>query len=143
MVAELCILGLVACDEGGPGLVNASVRTVTSAGHRHARVGANNTSEKMEQTGTWVHQVARAMEEQLREDEHELKTLENKQKAKDAKRIRRIVHELKGTSHVQSEMRKLMHHDEQELFSLCEVWHWDDNKGGWLDPELCTKARRE
>ena len=36
-----------------------------------------------------------------------------------------------------------MHHDEQELLSLGEGWHWDDNKGGWLDPELCTKARRE
>ena len=22
-------------------------------------------------------------------------------------------------------------------------WHWDDNKGGWLDAELCAKARRE
>ena len=23
------------------------------------------------------------------------------------------------------------------------VWHWDDNKGGSLDPELCAKARQE
>ena len=36
-----------------------------------------------------------------------------------------------------------MHHDEQELHSVWEGWHWDDNKGGWLDPELCAKARRE
>ena len=36
-----------------------------------------------------------------------------------------------------------MHHDELELLSLGEVWHWDDNKGGWLDPELCANARRE
>ena len=49
----------------------------------------------------------------------------------------------KGTSHVQDEMEKLMHHDEQELLNLCEGWHWDDHKGGWLDPELCAKARRE
>ena len=26
---------------------------------------------------------------------------------------------------------------------MWEGWHWDDNKGGWLDPELCTKSRRE
>ena len=26
---------------------------------------------------------------------------------------------------------------------MWEGWHWDDNKGGWLDPELCAKARRE
>ena len=37
---------------------------------------------------------------------------------------------------------KLMHHDEQEL-STWEGWHWDDNKGRWLDPELCARARRE
>ena len=39
--------------------------------------------------------------------------------------------------------QKLMHHDEQELLSLWEVWHWDDNKGGRLDPEMCAKARRQ
>ena len=27
-------------------------------------------------------------------------------------------------------MEKLMHHDEQELLSVSEGWHWDDNKGG-------------
>ena len=36
-----------------------------------------------------------------------------------------------------------MHHDEQELLSLWEGWHWGDSKGGWLDPELCAKTRRE
>ena len=45
---------------------------------------ANNASEKMEQTGKWVREVARATEEQLIEDE---------QKAKDAKRMRWFVHE--------------------------------------------------
>ena len=58
-----------------------------------------------------------------------------------AKRIRGVVHKNnknKRLSHVQSEMEKLMHHDEQEL-SVWEGCHWDD-KGGWLDPELCAKA---
>ena len=63
-VADLCMFGLAACDEGGRGFVNASVRTVTKARqvgvrmqsectgtHRHTRVGANNTREKMEQPG--------------------------------------------------------------------------------------------
>ena len=71
---------------------------------------------------------------------------EQKKKAKDAKRIRGIVHESdksKGTSHAQEEMEKLMLHDEQELLSLWEGWQWNDNNGGWLDPELCAKARRE
>ena len=40
--ADLCMFGLAACDEGGPGFVNARVRTVTIARqvgmrlHRHA-----------------------------------------------------------------------------------------------------------
>ena len=97
----------------------------------------------MEQPGTCVHQVVRAMEEQLREDKLELKTREQKWKTQDAKRIRGIVHDNKGTSHVQDEIGKLMHHDEQELLSLCEGWHWDDNKGVWLNPKLCAEARRE
>ena len=29
------------------------------------------------------------------------------------------------------------------MLSVLEGWHWDDNKGGCLDPELCAKARRE
>ena len=48
---------------------------------------------------------------------------EQSKKAKDAKRIRRVVHEndkSKGTSYMQDEMEKVMHHDKQELLSL-----WD------------------
>ena len=70
----------------------------------------------------------------------------NKRKSEDAKRIRGIVHENdknKRLSHVQYEMGKLMHHGEQELLSVWEGWHWDYNKGVWLDPELCAKAWRE
>ena len=55
-----------------------------------------------------------------------------------------IVHENGNTKeHITCNMKwlvKLMRHDEQELLRL---WHWDDNKGGWLDLELCAKARRE
>ena len=154
-VADLCTFGLAACDEGGTGFVNATVRTVTNARqvamlmrskytgtHRHALVNASNTIEKKKQTRTWVRHVARAMEEQLRENQQELQMQEQKKKAKDAKRIRGIVHEndkSKGASHVHHEMVKLMHHDEQELLSLWEGWHWDDNKVGWLDPKLCAK----
>ena len=66
--------------------------------------------------------------------------------AGDAKRIRAIVHENnknKRMSHVQNGMESLMQHDEWELLSVWEGWHWDDNKGGWLDPELCAKTRRQ
>ena len=90
-VADPCMFGLAARDEGGPGFVNASVRTITNARqfrkrmrsrctgtHRHARVDASNIIEKGEQTGTCVRQVARAMEEQFREDQQELTTREQK-----------------------------------------------------------------
>ena len=49
-------------------------------------------SRNKEQTGTWARQVARAIEEQLREDQQESKMREQK-KAKDAKKTRRTVHE--------------------------------------------------
>ena len=71
---------------------------------------------------------------------------ERRKRAEDANRICGITHENaenKGLSLVEAEMGKLMHQDEQELLSVWEGWHWDDNTGGWLDPELCAKARRE
>ena len=87
--------------------------------HAHARVDANDMNE---QTGTWVNQVAQAMEEQLKKDEQELMTRERRKKAKDAQKIRGSVHEndqRKGTIHAHDEMAKLMRHEEQELVSLC------------------------
>ena len=93
-----------------------------------------------------MRQVAQATEEQLEQDQQELETREKKRNVEGVKRIRGIVYEnnkFKRLSHVQNEMGNLMHHDEQELLSVWEGWHWHDNKGGWLDPELCAKARRE
>ena len=61
----------------------------------------------------------------VREDKQELKTREQKKKAKDAKRIRGIVHEndkSKRANHVQEEMEKPIHHDEQALLSLWQGW---------------------
>ena len=68
--------GLAACDDGGPGLVNASVRTINNARqvgvrlqskcigtHRHALVDAEDTIGRKEQTGTGVRQAARAIEQ--------------------------------------------------------------------------------
>ena len=69
---------------------------------------------------------------------------ERRKKATDANRMCSIVlenAENKGLSLVQSEMGELMHQQEQVL--VWEGWHWDDNKGGWLDLELCAKARRQ
>ena len=159
-VADLCMFGLAACVDGGPGFVNASVRMITNARrvgvrlqstcngtHRHARVDAEDTIGRREQTATWVRQAARGKEDQLEKEKQELEMREQRKRAEDANRICSIIHvnaENKGLSLVEAEMEKLItHQDEQKLLSAWEGWHWDDNKGGWLDPELCAKARRE
>ena len=81
------MFGLAACDEGGPGFVNASVRTITNARrvvavrlrskctstHRHAQVNDEQRNREGEQTG------ARAMKEQLREDKEGLETHETEE----------------------------------------------------------------
>ena len=155
-VADLCMFGLAACDDGGPGFVNASVRTITNARqvgvrlqskcnstHRHARVDAEDVIGKREQTGTWVREAARATDEQLKKDKQELEMREQRKRAEDANRICSMINENaenKGLSLVEVEMGKLMHQDEQELLSVWEGWHWDDNKGGWLD--LVSRERR-
>ena len=92
-MADLCMFGLA---DRGPGFVNASVRTITNGRqvgvqlqskctgtHRRARVNADNPTEKGEQTGSWVRQVAQAMEEQLKEAQQELETREKKSKVED------------------------------------------------------------
>ena len=91
-MADLCMFGLAACG-GGPGFVNASVRTTTNARqvgvrlqskctstHRHARDSADNPTEKGEQTRTRKSQVAQALEEQLKRDQQELETRATKRK---------------------------------------------------------------
>ena len=78
-VADLCMFGLAVSDDGGPGFVNASVRTITKARqvgvrlqskcngtHRHIRVDAEDVIGRKEQTGTWLREAARATEEQLK-----------------------------------------------------------------------------
>ena len=88
-VADLCMFGLAACDKGGPGFVNVSVRTTTNArrvGARlHARINTNDTFEEGERTGTWVRQAARAIEEQLRGDQQESEMRERKRKVEDVR----------------------------------------------------------
>ena len=96
-VADLCMFGLAACNKGGPGFVNVTVRSITNARrlgarlqnkctgtHRHARINANDTIEESERTGMWVRQAARATEEQVREDQQELEMRERKRSVEDA-----------------------------------------------------------
>ena len=112
--------------------VAVRLRSKCTSTHRHAQTNENNAIEKGQQTGTWVLQVARAMEEQLREDQEGLETHEQKRKTENAKMTRGIVHDddkNKRLSRVQNEMGNLMHHDEQELLNVWEGWHRDDNKG--------------
>ena len=96
----------------------------TTSTHRRVSVGANVTSGYIRLLLQWA--------EQLREDKQELKTREEKKKTKDAKRIRGIVRENKGTSHAKDEMG-----------NSCTTRSRSCSACGWLDPELCAKARRE
>ena len=128
VVADLCMFGMAACDDGGPGIVNVSVRTITNARqvgvrlrskctgtHRHARIDAEDTIGREEQTETWVIQAVRAIEEQLKKDKQELEMRERRKRTEDANRICRIIHE----------------RADNKGFSLVQT------------PELCAKARRE
>ena len=111
--------------------------------HAWTRSGETRTRQSRRGDGR-DHGFAKLLK-QWKEDQQELETREHQRKVEGAKKIRRIVHENdknKGLSHVQNEIGRLMHHDEQEL-SVWEGWQWDDNKGGWLDPDLCSQARRE
>ena len=105
-VADLCMFRLAACDNGGPGFVNASVRTITNmrqvgvrmqskcvGTHRHARVDTEDTIGRKEQTGTWVRQAARSIEEQLKKDKQDLEMRERRKRVEDANRICGIIHE--------------------------------------------------
>ena len=100
------MFGLAACDERGPGFcqrkrtdftdarhVGMRMQSKSTGTHRHARVDADNTCETTERPETLGTPSSPRMEEQLREDEQELKTREQKKKAKDAKRIRGTIHE--------------------------------------------------
>ena len=65
VVADLCMFGLAACDEGGPRFVNVSVRTITNARRVGARLQSKCGSmlEARERTGSWFRQAV---------EEHEL-----------------------------------------------------------------------
>ena len=109
-VTDLCTFGLAACDERGDHQCETSWGAVAEqmpeACIDTLRSTRTTQSRRGEQTGSWVRHVARAMEEQLNEEE----TCEHQRKVEDAKRIRRIAHENdknKGSSHEQNEMGRL------------------------------------
>ena len=78
VVADLCMFGLAACDE---------LQSKCNGTHRRARVDAEDTIGRREQTGTWVRQAARATEEQLEKDKQELEMREQRKRAEYANRI--------------------------------------------------------
>ena len=148
------MFGLAACDEGGPGFVNASVRTVTNARqvgmrmqskftHRHARVGANNTREEMEHTGTWVPQVARAMEEARQGIEDAGTEEESKGCKEDTRYFFTKMTRAKEPVTWKMNWRNSCTTVSRNCSACREGWHWEYNKGGWLDLGLCAKASRE
>ena len=59
-LADLCMFGLAACDEGGPGFVNASVRTVTNARPIGMRLRSKNVQARIETLGSTPTTQSRA-----------------------------------------------------------------------------------
>ena len=138
-MAALCMFGLAACDDGGQGFVSASVRTPDKSGCgctanalAHIMLGITLTTHERRANGV-IDSPGRPSNGGPIETGF-------------VQRKRRMVHEsdkCKRRRHMRNEMGRPMHHDEQELLSVWEGWHLDDNRGGWLDPELCAKARQE
>ena len=128
--ADLCMFGLAACDEGRPGFVNASVRTVTNTRQVGMRMQSKNAQARINtfvlvrtaQAREWNKQEHGYIKfPSNREDQQKLEMREQKKKSKDAKRIRGIVHENDKTKEqvtCKIKWEILMHHDEQELLSL-------------------------
>ena len=115
----------------------APTRDKLNAMHRHASTCSCWCEQHKRENGTNRNMSTSSCPSSERTVERGyagVKTREQK-KAKDAKRTRGIVHENgknKRTSQVQDEMRKLMHHVEQELFSLSEgVFGMTTEAVGW------------
>ena len=82
-VADLCLFLLVACDDGGPGFVNASVRTITSARQVVVRLRSKCTTDMLRSKRTTQSRKENKQEdgyEHMREDKQELENRGGKQK---------------------------------------------------------------
>ena len=116
--------------------------------HRHAstrpRVDASNTFEKEESNRNLGYaKLPKQWRSSWERISRSWRCGNGRRKQKDAKRICGTVHEndkSKG-SHVQDEVERPMHHEEQELPSFWEGRHWDDNKGVWLDPGAVRQGK--
>ena len=89
--------------------------------HRHEHVGADDLNGAHRQSGVLVREVARAMEDQMNEDEQEPKTWKQKRQVSYNWRLQKIVHEadrIEGVDRVQDEMGKIMRHDDEASLSL-------------------------
>ena len=131
------MFGLAACDVGGPGFVDASVRTITNAKqvgmrnekkvYRHASECSCWCKQRKREDGTIRNMDTRRCPSKGRPEETGRAGVEDVGTEEESKGCKEV-HE---------------NDDEQALLNLWQGWHWDDTKGGWLDPELCAKARRE
>ena len=82
-VADLCLFLLVACDDGGLGFVNASVRTITSARQVGVRLRSKCTTDMLRSKRTTQSRKENKQEdgyEHMREDKQELENRGGKQK---------------------------------------------------------------
>ena len=163
--ADLCAHGMVQTDALGEAPVKKPTKFMTNSeaigaevgkrccgGHRHISLVGGRAKAAQKYPKGLCDAVVRGLEKQMRLDGEDLK--ENL--AKEKERVKKILvkkeylqngkgEERFGTYRDKfvekgAELNSLMH---EEIMSLWTNHHWDDAKGGWLDPDLCAKGRAE
>ena len=153
VISDMCCFGMQQVDKDGPGLVKKPTKFMTNSeelaqelsrrcpgGHHHVSLLSGRAASAQVYPKQLCSAVCRAIARQLRKDReidlHCRDCLQSVEaeiragrcaKVGDAVGINRIIHE----------------HAEDGLFSLTLGGCWDDNKGGWLQPELVRKGREE
>ena len=128
-VANLCMFGLAACQREHTDGIAQQVENADAKTKEQARVDmvkwrySSCTSDKMEQTGTWVHQACgKAMVE--RDDRQKATRGLNPENC--AKTKAHVTWRTKWSNSFVTISKN--------CYSLREGWDSDENKGGWLDP---------
>ena len=102
----MCMFGLVACDDGGPGFVNASMRTITTARqvcvrlqskcngtHRHAQSTPKTRSEGGTKREHGCVEPPEQQRNNCKKDMQELEMGEQRKRVEDANKICSNIHE--------------------------------------------------
>lgn len=155
-IVDMCAYGLTRCDGSGRGRVRRPTRFITNApeigkelqlrcpgGHRHVTIPGGKAGAAQVYPKQLCDAVGRGAARQLKRDIEYLAKENTRKKQKDAETLRRrryVGGSQRGGDKEAAHVNALMH---EELLSLWGDQHWDDARGGWLDPALAVKGREE